>query len=162
MTGSNLDALQRDLELRKIRREGAALLKGQERYDFMSIQDKYDHARTETEALYRREYKIRVDVAYQMLMRKAAAHKPELKPPGFGVDRFNKGTLTRDAQRLVRMEHARTMARLDESELRESRKFMEKSSQRQAFAHAFKSSATQRQQTNGEGPTRGPSPSMSD
>ena len=162
MTESNLEAIQRELKLRELRRTGQKLLKGQERYDFIGIREKHDRARDETEELYRKEYRMRTDVAYQMLLRKAGALKPALKPRRFGIDRFNTNRLLNAAQQLVRFEHDRTMKRLDEREIADSTAFLEKCSQRKDYLEAFKQSADRRTQERRHGPQRGPSPTMSD
>lgn len=159
MSESNLDAFQRELALRKVRSKGRELLNGQERYDFHGIQDKYDRQREETEFLYRSEYALRVDVAYQMLMRQAGSKKPELKPRSIGADKFSPNKLKLEAQKLVRFEHERTMARIDQNELKESRAFLEKSSQRRAYIDAFTEKA---KQSKSEHPARNPSPTLSD
>lgn len=157
MSENNLDALQRELKLRKVRQDGKRLLKGHELHDFLGIQEKQDRTRDETEKLYRDEYKIRVDVAYKMLLRKSGAKTREFSPPGFGLDRFNTRKLTRDAQMLVRFEHQRTMTRLDESELKQSTAFLEKCSQRKSYVEAFKQTSERRQSER-----RSPSPTISD
>lgn len=162
MTESNLEAVQRELKLRELRRTGQKLLNGRERYDFIGIKEKYDRARDDTEELYRKEYKIRVDVALRVLMRKAASKAPEYKPPFFGTDRFNKQKLQLQAQRIVRHEHVKAMARLDDREIAESAAFLEKCTQRKAYLDAFKQSADRRAQERRKGPARGPSPTMSD
>lgn len=165
MDESNLDAIQRELELRKLRREGEKLLKGRERYDFMAIKEKHDHERSETERLYRDEYKMRLNVAYEMCLRKAGSPKPQIKPPivGGGADRFNKNALMRKAEFAVRLAHEKTLARIDQSELKQSRSFLEKSSQRKRFAEQFKSNSDRRQlQKPFTGPNRRHTPTISE
>ncbi len=162
MKESNLDAIQRELELRKLRRSGAETLKDRALHDFLSIREKYDHQRDDTERLYRAEYKMRADVAYQMLLRKAGSAKPELKPRFFGIDQFNSRKLTQNAQRLVRFQHEQTMARLDKNELKESRAFIEKCAQRENYADAFKKSSERRSQERRQRIERRHKPTMSE
>lgn len=162
MTESNLDALQRELKLRELRRKGADLLKGRERYDFLAIKEKRDRDRADTERVYRAEYRMRTDIAYQMLMKKAGSLTPDLKPRFFAIDRFNTSALQRQAQRLVRFEHERTMKGLDESEFKESRAFLEKCSQRERYLETFKQSADRPRQERRNAPVRSQSPTMSD
>lgn len=165
MDESNLDAIQRELELRKLRREGEKLLKGRERYDFMAIKEKHDHERSETERLYRDEYKMRLNVAYKMCLRQAGSPKPAPKPPVLGdrADRFNKTALMRKAEFAVRLAHENSLVRIDESELKQSHSFLEKSSQRKRFAEQFKSISDRRQiQKPFTGPNRRHTPIMSE
>lgn len=162
MNESNLDAIQRELALRKVRREGAGLLKGRELHDFLSIREKHNQERSDTERVYRAEYKMRVDVGYQMLLKKAGSLKPVHKPRFFGTDQFNTRRLQQHAERLVRFEHERTMARLDESELKDSRIFLEKCSQRRSYAESFNTSKDRRNQERRKGPDRRHTPTLSD
>lgn len=144
MSESNLDALQRALKLQKIQQAAQKVLKGRELFDFHGIKERHDQERDATEMLYRNEYKLRVDVAYRMLLKKAGSKVATLKPRFFGQDNLNPRALMRNAQRLVRFEHDRAMARLDARELKESNSFMEKSSQRTRYAETFKSAARPR------------------
>lgn len=163
MSENNLDAIQRELELRKVRRDGAQLLKGRELYDFQTIREKHDHQRTETERLYQAEYKIRTDVAYQMLLRKTGSPKPVLKPRFFGADQFSTRKLNQNAQRLVRFQHEQTMARLDKSELTECSSFLDKCSERKRYVEQFKASSDRRRtQLRRQGSERRNTPTISD
>lgn len=157
MSESYRDAMQRELDLRKVRQAGLKLLKGRELYDFLGIKEKHDQERDAAEMLYRNEYKLRVDVAYQMLLKRATSKAPELKPRFVGHDRLNPSKLIHNAQKLVRFEHNRTMARLDARELKESTSFMEKCTQRTRYVEAFKSAS---RQTRKHTPTQ--SPTMND
>ena len=163
MTTDNLKMINSVLQLKQLHRKGAAMLKGQEQKDFIKIQEKYDHQRVRTEHLYTHEYKTRVQIAHRDLINKAGAKKRDLKPSFFGIDRFNKHDLNRQAQLNVRHDHQQTMDRLDGQELRESKSFLEKSSQRKTYLEDFKRSTDRRRaQTRRQSSERRRSPTMSD
>ncbi|MEO0384158.1 MAG: hypothetical protein AAF234_11470 [Pseudomonadota bacterium] len=147
-------------KLHNVHRQGKELLKGQELYDFLGIQERHDQDREQERILYNAEYKKRVSVVYTMLLDRATAQGPKLKPRYIGHDQLNPKTLMRKAEFFVRSEHVRTMSRLDASELKESNAFMEKSTQRRAYADSFNTSAKQRQKTSRA--TRNHSPKMTD
>ena len=163
MATENLKKINLPLQLKQVRREGRALLEGQEKTDFGRINEKFDYQRVRTEQLYRHEYKTRVEIAHRVLMNRAGAKTPELKPRFFGIDRFNKFDLNRQAQLNVRFDHQQSMDRLDSQELKESKTFLEKSSQRKKYLADHKQ-ATERRRTQyrRESPERRRSQSMSD
>ena len=66
------------------------------------------HEQIEKEG-YQRNYSARVDKVRQELIRKAGSKTHE-HPTPYGTDRFNKGQIDRDAQRIIRHEHARKLA----------------------------------------------------
>jgi len=163
MTTDNLKKINLALKLKQVRRDGRALLKGQEKKDFIGIKEKFDGRRTTAEQLYAHEYKTRVQIAHRDLMNRAGAKTTELKPRFFGIDRFNKHDLGRQAQLNVRLDHQQSMDRLDAQELRESKSFLEKSSRRKTYLEEFKNSAERRRtQSRRESPDRRRSPTMSD
>ncbi len=135
------DAMQREINLRKVRKAGQELLQGRELYDFLSIKDGHDKARDTAEMLYSAEYKLRVNVVYKMLLKQATAKARAHKPRYIGSDRLDPNKLTRQAQMIVRFDHEQTKARIDERELSQSKSFMEKCTQRRAFVDSFKSAA---------------------
>jgi len=130
MTTDNLEKINSILELKQLRRMGTAILKGQEKRDFEKIQEKFDKQRVVTERLYAHEYKTRVQVAHRDLLNKAGAKTLTLKPTFFGIDRFNKHDLNRQAQLNVRLDHQQSMDRLGSQELSEGKSFLQKCSQR--------------------------------
>lgn len=160
MSESNSDAMQRELKLRKVRQSGKELLKGQELYDFLGIKERHDQERDAVKTLYRAEYKLRVSVAYKMLLDRATAKAPELKPRFVGRDKLNPKALQRKAEFFVRSEHVNDTARIDQNELKESASFMDRSTQRRAYADSFNASAKQRQKTSRA--TRNHAPKMTD
>ncbi len=163
MTTENLKKINSILELKQLRRVGSAMLKGQEKRDFENIQQKFDKQRVVTERLYAHEYKTRVQVAHRDLLNKAGAKTMELKPSFFGIDRFNKDDLNRQAQLNVRLDHQQSMDRLDSQELSESKSFLQKCSRRKEYLESFKKSTERRRsQTRRESPDRRRSPTMSD
>lgn len=163
MTSDNLEKVNTVLQLKQVRRDGAALLKGQEQKDFLKIREKYERQRAGAERLYRHEYKTRVEIAYRDLLTRAGAKQQDFKPRFFGIDRFNRHDLNRQAQLNVRLEHQQTMDRLDRQELRESKSFLEKCSQRKTYLETFKRSAERRrEQTRRLKPERRHTPTMSD
>ena len=162
MTTDNLKKINSILELKKLRREGSAMLKGPERQDFQRKQEKFDNQRVSAERLYGHEYKTRVQIAYRDLLNKAGAKKLEMKPRFFGIDRFNKHDLNRQAQLNVRLDHQQTMDRLDGQEVKESKSFLEKCSQRKTYLESFKKTAERRRtQTRRQNIERRQSPTMS-
>ena len=163
MSTDNLNNINLALQLKQIRRDGRALLKGHEKSDFGTIGEKFDHQRSNSEQLYAHEYKTRVQIAYRDLLNKAGAKTVELKPRFFGIDRFNKHDLGRQAQLNVRLDHQQSLARLDRQELKESKSFLEKSSQRKKYLESFKQSTERRRtQSRRESPDRRRSQTMSD
>ncbi len=163
MTTDNLKKINLALQLKQLRRNGRALLKGQEKKDFIRIKDKHDRQRTTSEQLYAHEYKTRVQIAYRRLLNRAGAKTPELKPRTFGIDRFNKHDLGRQAQLNVRLDHQQSMDRLDGQEMKDSRSFLEKSSQRKKYFESFKQTTERRKtQSRRESPERRRAQSMSD
>lgn len=75
-------------------------------------QARRDH---ETDA-YRRDYGARVDKVRRELLRKAGA-KTHDHPTPFGVDRFNKDRINRQAQQIVRHDHANRLHRIVNDEV---------------------------------------------
>lgn len=163
MTTDNLKKINSILELKQLRRVGSEMLKGQEKKIFQGIQKKIDRQRLDAERLYRHEYITRVQIAHRDLINKAGSKTLELKPRTFGIDRFNKSDLNRQAQLNVRFDHQQTMDRLDGQESRESKSFLSKCSQRKAFLETYKKSAERRRtQTRRQSSERRHSPTMSD
>lgn len=154
------DFVDRARKLLNVRQQGKELLKGQELYDFLGIQERHDQDRDQERILYNAEYKKRVSVVYKMLLDRAGAKVRELKPRFVGRDRLNPKALQHKAEFFVRSEHVRTMSGLDASELKESNAFMDRSTQRRAYADSFNTSARQRQKTSRA--TRNHSPTMTD
>ncbi|MCV6600372.1 MAG: hypothetical protein OIF54_02210, partial [Cohaesibacter sp.] len=70
--------------------------------------------------------------------------RQDFKPSFFGIDRFNRDDLMRQAQMNVRHDHLQTMARLDKMELKESKNLIEKSSQRKTYLEDFKQATERR------------------
>ena len=163
MTTDNLKKINLALQLKQVRRDGGSLLKGQEKSDFGRIKEKFDKQRTTTEQLYAHEYKTRVQIAHRDLMNRAGAKTVDLKPRLFGIDRFDKHDLGRQAQLNVRLDHQQSMDRLDAQELKTSTVFLEKSSQRKKYLEDYKQ-ATERRRTQSrrESPERRRSQTMSD
>ena len=163
MTTDNLKKINLALQLKQVRREGRDLLKGQEKKDFIRIKEEFDESRTKAEQLYVDEYKIRVQIAYRDLMNRAGAKTTELKPRFFGIDRFNKHDLNRQAQLNVRLDHQQSMDRLGSQELKKSTSALQKSSQRKKYIEIHKRSAERRRtQSRRESPERRRSQTMSD
>ena len=163
MITDNLKKINLVLQLKQLRREGAAMLKGKEQKDFIKIQEKHDHQRAITERLYNHEYTTRVGIATRKLQDEAGAKKRDFKPSFFGIDCFNKSDLSRQAQLNVRFDHQQTMDRLGGQELKESKSFLEKSSQRKTYLEDFKRSTERRRtQTRRQTSERRRSPTMSD
>lgn len=163
MTTDNLKQMNLAVQLKQVRRNGRALLKGQEKKDFIRIKEKYDEPRTTAERLYADEYEIRVQISHRDLMNRAGAKTKELKPRFFGIDRFNKHDLNRQAQLNVRLDHQQSMDRLDGQELKEGRAFLEKSSQRKEYLESFKKSTERRRtQSRRKSAERRRSPTMTD
>ncbi len=151
------------LQLKTLRREGAAMLNGQEKMDFLKIGEKFDQNRLTTERLYAHEYKTRVQIAYRDLVNKAGAKTFDLKPRFYGIDRFNKHDLNRQAQLNVRLDHQQSMDRLDGQELKESKSFLETSSRRKQYVENFKDATDRRKtHTRRQKSERHRSPTMSD
>ncbi len=163
MTTDNLKKINSILELREMRRVGAEMLNGQEKKDFLKIQEKFDNRRGSTEQLYNHEYTTRVGIATRKLQDQAGAKRRDFKPSFFGIDRFNKSDLNRQAQTNVRFDHQQSMDRLDAGEMKESKSFLSKSSQRKTYVETFKKSAERRRtQTRRQSQDRRHSPTMSD
>lgn len=163
MSGDNLDQVKRELRLRELRSVGEEVLQGRELHDFLGIKEKINARRLATEELYQSEYKTRVEVAYRDLLNDAAAKKLDHKPSFFGIDRFNKSDLMRQAQRNVRFDHHRSMERLDDLELKQSESFLDKCAQRKSVREAFKKTAERRRRhERRQNPDRRHSPTMTD
>ncbi len=155
MTTDNLKKINSVLELGQLRRAGSEMLKGQEKKVFQGIQESHDKLRTDAEQLYRHEYKTRVNIATRKLQNEAGAKKLDLKPSFFGIDRFNKSDLNRQAQINVRLDPQQTMDRLDAQEMKKSQSFLSKCSQRKIFLEIYKKSAERRRtQTRRQGHDR--------
>lgn len=163
MTTDNLKKINSILELKQLRFRGSAILEGQEKTEFGRIQQKIDKQRVSAERLYSYEYRTRVDIAYRDLLNRAGAKTRELKPKYFGIDRFNKHDLSRQAQRNVRLDHEQSMDRLNALEMKESRSFLNTSSKRKAYVEGFKQATQQRRgEERRQSRQRRRSPTMSD
>lgn len=81
------------------------LVTGADWQRFKSIRDTARQKETHETDAYRRDYGARVDKVRRELIRKAGA-KTHDHPTPFGVDRFNKDRINRQAQQIVRHDHA--------------------------------------------------------
>lgn len=165
MHGDDSDAMKVAFKLDAVRRQGKELLEGRELYDFQSIREQHDQQRTDEDQLYRKEYTMRTNVAYQMLLRRAGSVQPALKPRFMGTNRFNTKQLQAKAHEVVHANHLKTMARIDRSELSQSTSFLERCSARKAYLNSFNQSSERRQskeQYRGIERRQTPSPTTSD
>ncbi|CUI01865.1 hypothetical protein [Leisingera aquaemixtae] len=74
-----------------------------------------DQINTENES-YRRDYEARVDKARQKILHKAGSLTHD-HPTPHGIDRFDKDVINREAQRIVRHDHARRLYTIREDEI---------------------------------------------
>lgn len=155
MTTDNIKKINAILDLKHLRREGAAMLEGQEKKQFVAIQEEFDKDRIDAEQSYRHEYKVRVDIAYRDLLTRSDANIPKPRPPMFSRGRASTHDLNRQAQTNVRFDHQQSMDRLDAQEMKQSKGFLEKSSRRETYIEEFKKpSERRRSETRRQSPER--------
>jgi hypothetical protein len=163
MSSNTLDQLKTTLQLNEARHQGEEILKGRELDDFRSIAKEFDEERSNTDQLYRDEYKVRINTAYQEALREAGSKKMALRPKWLGADKFSTNALMRQAQMKVRHDHNQDLARLDRQELEKTSGFLEKCAQRKEYVEAFKQVSDRRQmQSRRLQPDRRHTPTMSD
>ncbi|MEM7724622.1 MAG: hypothetical protein AAF376_19990 [Pseudomonadota bacterium] len=92
------------------------LVTGADWQQFKSIRDGARQKETQETDAYRQDYAARVDKVRRELLRKAGA-KTHDHPTPFGVDRFNKDRINRQAQQIVRHDHANRVHRIVSDEV---------------------------------------------
>lgn len=110
--------LDRTFALASLRAEGARL-SGTDWERFQSVRNRYAEAREEEVRSFNEHYRDRVDLALRKLIDEAGAPNRKLVHRWFGHDRFDAERLEKRAERLVREEHYKVMAKFEAAEIAE-------------------------------------------
>lgn len=101
-----------------LRDEAKARLTGRQWEQRKALVDRCDKARNKAEELNSKRYLVRVEVARKKLIDEAGSKTKELKPLWAPNDRFNKEETLRLAQHMVKQEHERRIAQINQYETR--------------------------------------------
>lgn len=121
------EELRRTFHLAALRKEANANLTGRQWEVHRQIKQRSERARQQERKLYRARYMTRVEQRQRKLIDDAGRIRRDLQHPWFPRDRFDKSATFAQAQRDVRADHKRRMARIDNYEERALSELVEKS-----------------------------------
>ncbi|TPW33125.1 hypothetical protein FJU08_00725 [Martelella alba] len=144
-----------DLAIR--RHEAKSLTTGEDWKAFGEIENRFETARTESEARYREEYRTRFEKARQDIIDEKASPAHTIRTP-FGTDRFDKDMIARQAHRRVERDHQAELAAIDAAEGARIEALMRDAEERHALKTVarddFNRSADRRSGPDRRGPRR--------
>ena len=108
--------IRQTFKLASLRHEAAKNLRGEDQVAYSKVVMAYAEQRKAKIQSYQSEYRTRVEVERKRLIDKAGEKNKTFQHRWFGSDKFDKAAITRQAQRNVRQDHERTLARLDQQE----------------------------------------------
>jgi hypothetical protein len=124
--------IRQTFKLASLRHEAAKNLRGEDQVAYSKVVMAYAEQRKAEIQSYQSEYRTRVEVERKRLIDKAGEKNKTFQHRWFGSDKFDKAAITRQAQRNVRQDHERTLARLDQQETEVVDGILERAGHRQA------------------------------
>ena len=127
------DQIRQTFKLASLRHEAAKNLRGEDQVAYSKVVMAYAEQRKSETQAYQNEYRTRVEVERKRLIDKAGEKNKGFQHRWFGSDKFDKAAITRQAQRNVRHDHERTLARLDQQETEIVDGILERAAHREAL-----------------------------
>lgn len=121
------EELKRAFDLATLRKEARGLKSSRQWQKAFQLDLRCQVARSRETKLYLDRYDTRVEVARRRLIDEAAKKSFDFKPRWGGDDRFDAEATLRQAQRQVRHEHERRIARIDDYERQRLKAIVEQS-----------------------------------
>lgn len=131
MPSSISEDLKRTFGIAALRKEAAKILNAQEWKELQAIKKRYADQTNFEKRSFALEYEGRVETMRRRLINQAGEKNTDHKPRFFGVDKFDKAAINRQAERLVRNQHYQVLGHLENQEIREVESLMARCEQRQ-------------------------------
>lgn len=110
------DQIRQTFRLANLRHEAAKSLRGEDQIAYTKVVTAYAEQRKAEIQAYQSEYQTRVEAERKRLIDKAGEKNKSYQHRGMGADKFDGDAITRQAERNVRQDHERMLARLDQQE----------------------------------------------
>ncbi len=109
--------IKRTFDLAGLHQMAAKHLNGSDWNKYQSIREKFENLKRQEEDRYHTEYDTRVEVARKRLIDKNGQNGRAFTWKILGSDKFDKAAIDRQANRTVKDDHHKTMAKLEDREI---------------------------------------------